>query len=71
MVSIGVVISGCQSNPFMTVNPYTGEQQVNNGVLAELNTLAFENGEYWIRLVVVNDTGNYPERCAILYVIQN
>lgn len=50
---------------------FTGEQQVNNGVLTELNTLAFENGEYWVRLVVVNDTGNYPERCAILYVIQN
>lgn len=50
---------------------FTGEQQVNNEVLAELNTLAFPNGEYWVRLVVVNDTGNYPERCAILYVIQN
>jgi LysM repeat protein len=50
---------------------FTGEQQVINGLLAEFNTLAFPNGEYWIRLVVVNDTGNYPERCAILYTIQN
>ena len=29
MVSLVVVVSGCQSNPFQTENPYTGEQEVN------------------------------------------
>jgi len=29
VVSLAVVISGCQSNPFQNENPYTGEQQVN------------------------------------------
>ncbi len=29
IVSIAIVVSGCQSNPFQTENPYTGEQEVN------------------------------------------
>jgi len=29
IVGFSVVISGCETNPFMTENPYTGEQQVN------------------------------------------
>ncbi len=49
----------------------TSEEQVINGRLGELDTTAFRNGEYWIRLVVVDNTGNYPERCSILYTIQN
>jgi hypothetical protein len=50
---------------------YTGEQQVDNGLLLNFDTRAWPNGQYWIRLVVVDDTGNYPERCAILYTITN
>ncbi|MEJ2151159.1 MAG: LysM peptidoglycan-binding domain-containing protein, partial [Chloroflexota bacterium] len=50
---------------------YTGEQQVDSGLLLNFDTHAWPNGQYWIRLVVVDDTGNYPERCAILYTITN
>ncbi len=49
----------------------TNYQPVVGGLLGELNTLAFSDGEYWIRLVVVDHTGNYPERCSILYRIDN
>ncbi len=49
----------------------TSTSQVSNGVLGELNTVAFPNGSYWIRLVVVDTTSNYPERCSILYTIDN
>lgn len=50
---------------------FTGQAAVTNGVLASLNTAAYPDGEYWIRLVVVDSTGNYPERCAILYPFNN
>ena len=49
----------------------TSTTQVSNGVLGELNTVAFPNGDYWIRLVVVDTTSNYPERCSIFYTIDN
>ena len=29
VVSFAVVLSACQSNPFMTTDPYTGEERVN------------------------------------------
>jgi len=29
ITSLAVMVSGCQSNPFQTENPYTGEQEVN------------------------------------------
>lgn len=50
---------------------HTSETSVASGLLYNLDTRAFDDGSYWIRLVVVNETGNYPERCAILYSIQN
>jgi len=50
---------------------YTGEAPVLSDLLYQFDTLTFPNGSYWIRLVVVNITGNYPERCARLYTIQN
>jgi hypothetical protein len=50
---------------------YTGETPVSGGLLGTLDTALYENGEYWIRLVVVNTTNNYPERCAILFVFEN
>jgi LysM repeat protein len=50
---------------------FTGEVQVTNGMLASLNTAEYADGEYWVRLVVVDSTGNYPERCAILYLFDN
>jgi hypothetical protein len=48
-----------------------GEHQVVNSKLADLDTRAFPNGEYWIHLVVVDIDGNYPERCALLVTFKN
>ncbi|HEC21596.1 MAG TPA: LysM peptidoglycan-binding domain-containing protein [Chloroflexi bacterium] len=50
---------------------FTGYEPVVDGLLTTLDTRAWPDGQYWIRLVVVNSTGNYPERCAILYIIDN
>ncbi len=50
---------------------FTSEVPILSDVLVEFDTRAFDNGSYWIRLVVVSQTGNYPERCANLYEIQN
>ncbi len=55
--------------PYVTF--YTGDTEVVSGTLAQFNTTPYPDGEYWIRLVVVNDTNNYPERCAILVVFDN
>lgn len=50
---------------------FTSYQPVIDGLLGNLLTDAFSNGEYWIRLVVVDTHYNYLERCSILYTIQN
>jgi LysM repeat protein len=57
------------SQDYLTL--FTGTEPVINGVLASLNTAAYPNAEYWLRLVVVDSTGNYPERCAILFPFSN
>ena len=59
------------STPEDFITFYTGDTPVVSGSLGTLLTEAFTNGEYWIRLTVVDSTGNYLERCSILYVIQN
>ena len=41
------------------------ETPVENGALASLNTELFDNGLHWLRLTVVDVTGNYPQPCAI------
>lgn len=48
-----------------------GTEQIVNGKLADLDTSAFPNGEFWLRLVVVDVNGNYPERCALLVTFKN
>jgi LysM repeat protein len=45
--------------------------QIVNGKLADLDTSVFPNGEFWLRLVVVDSDGNYPERCALLVTFKN
>jgi LysM repeat protein len=50
-------------------NLYTGAAPVVAGPLAQLDTSMFPSGEYWLRLVVVDATSNYPERCAILVTL--
>jgi LysM repeat protein len=41
------------------------EAPVTGGVLGEINSDLFENGLHWVRLTVVDNTGNYPQPCAI------
>jgi hypothetical protein len=50
---------------------FTGYEPVINGTLAELDTMQWPNGEYWLRLVVVDSQNNYPERCSILIAFLN
>jgi LysM repeat protein len=59
------------SSPDDYITFLTVEQPVVGGLIGEMDTAAWPNGTYWIRLTVVNRTGNYPERCARLYIISN
>lgn len=45
--------------------------QVSGGNLGSLDTGALPNGEYTIRLTVVDQTGNYPPPCDVNVIIQN
>lgn len=44
---------------------------VEGGALGTLNTAVLPNGEYTIRLTVVDQTGNYAPPCDVSIVIQN
>lgn len=55
--------------PFVTF--YTSYQQVTDGTLAVLDTTAFPNGEFWLRLVVVDSLAGWSEPCSILVVFDN
>jgi len=39
--------------------------EVVNGVLGNINANLFDNGVHYLRLTVVNNTGNYPDECII------
>lgn len=41
------------------------ETPVENNALAQINTDLFDDGLHWVRLTVVDNTGNFPEPCAI------
>jgi hypothetical protein len=41
-----------------------------NGVLATFNSAAYPSGTYTLRLVVVDQTGNYPEPCRVTITVQ-
>ncbi len=58
-------ISGSGTNPadFATLNVY--QKPVMNGELGTVNTGAFAPGDYWLRLTVVDNTGNYPPECTV------
>jgi LysM repeat protein len=47
------------------------EKQVQNDVLGTWNTTVLPNGSYYLRLVVVDRTGNYPPPCEIPVRIKN
>ena len=44
---------------------------VTSGLLEEFDTTAVPNGTYWLRLTVVDITGNYPAPCDVRIVVQN
>ncbi len=44
---------------------------VQNGVLGTFNASAVPNGTYTIRLVVVDNTGNYPPPCQVTVVVKH
>jgi murein DD-endopeptidase MepM/ murein hydrolase activator NlpD len=58
-------ISGSGTDPadFATLNVY--QQPVSDGELGTVNTGAFAPGDYWLRLTVVDNTGNYPPECTV------
>ena len=60
-----------EGTPVAFANLYTGDHEVTQGTLATLDTTMFPNGEYWLRLVVIDQDGNYPERCSKLVVFLN
>ncbi len=44
---------------------------ISGGVLGNLDTRSLPNGEYTIRLTVVDQSGNFPPPCDVTIVIQN
>jgi transcriptional regulator with XRE-family HTH domain len=48
-----------------------GQVQVSGGVLGNLDTTVLPNGEYTIRLTVVDQVGNFPPPCDVSVVVQN
>lgn len=49
----------------------TGAAPVQGGMLATLDTAAYGNGTYTLRLTVVDRTGNYPPPCQVVVAISN
>jgi hypothetical protein len=46
------------------------DQPVADGVLATFNSGAYPTGTYTLRLVVVDQTGNFPEPCRVTVTVQ-
>jgi hypothetical protein len=44
---------------------------VGGGLLGNFDSTALPNGEYTIRLTVVDQTSNYPPPCDVTIVVQN
>lgn len=44
-------------------------EPVNGGTLETWNTGPYPAGPYWLRLVVVDQTGNFPQPCAVRVVV--
>ncbi|PJF34868.1 MAG: hypothetical protein CUN49_13470 [Candidatus Thermofonsia Clade 1 bacterium] len=50
-------------------NLITRSTPIEGGVLAELDTALFPSGLYWLRLTVVDNTGNYPPPCEVRVIL--
>jgi hypothetical protein len=48
-----------------------GSAPVSNGVLASIETSALNNGAWTLRLIVVDQTGNFPPPCQVTVTVQN
>jgi hypothetical protein len=55
--------SGTKDSDFATLQVYN--TSVTNGELGTINPAAFAPGDYWLRLTVVDVTGNYPPQCTV------
>jgi LysM repeat protein len=55
--------SGTNDADFATWQVYTAP--VSNSQLATINSAAFVPGDYWLRLTVVDTTGNYLPQCTV------
>jgi hypothetical protein len=53
-----------------TVIGHLHESPVSGGVLETFNSAAYPSGTYSLRLVVVDQTGNYPEPCRVTVTVQ-
>lgn len=53
-----------------TVVGYLHRSPVDGGVLETFNSSAYPSGAYTLRLVVVDQTGNYPEPCRVTISVQ-
>jgi len=53
-----------------TVVGHLHESPVSGGVLETFNSAAYPAGTYSLRLVVVDQTGNYPEPCRVTVTVQ-
>lgn len=47
------------------------DDPVVGGVLETLNSAAYPPGTYTLRLVVVDQTGNFPEPCRVVVIVQH
>jgi hypothetical protein len=45
-------------------------QSVTNGVLMTWDAAAVSPGAYRLRLIVVDETGNYPEPCELRVIVE-
>jgi cytoskeletal protein RodZ len=48
-----------------------GQVQISGGVLGNFNTTVLPNGDYTLRLTVVDQVGNFPPPCDVSVVVQN
>jgi hypothetical protein len=47
------------------------DQSISGGILGAWDTRSVASGEYQLRLVVVDKTGNYPLPCVLQLIVQN
>ena len=59
------------ANWVSVVEDYKIETQVADGVLVSWDTTTVPNGAYWLRAVVVDNTGNFVESAPVAVTVAN